>query len=142
MLKLTYYWDLCSSERTTTSTGMDLGLTRVDLLQVGLTYPKSTRLLPNVSPTERTQQKVLEVLFCICIYYQITMLQKISKCEVKAWLCWNLIKLLSLRFYVKLNFGKFKLSKNVIFDNFRDSEPWILVNLGHESCSNLLKIKI
>ena len=41
---------------------MDLGLTRVDLLQVGLTYPKSTRLLPNVSPTERTQQKVLEDL--------------------------------------------------------------------------------
>ena len=74
MLKLTYCWDLCSSERTTTSTGMDLGLTRVDLLQVGLTYPKSTRLLPNVSPTERTQQKVLEVLFCICIYYQILLL--------------------------------------------------------------------
>ena len=41
---------------------MDLGLTRVDLLQVGLTYPKSTRLLPNVSPTERTQQKGLEDL--------------------------------------------------------------------------------
>ena len=46
---------------------MDLGLTRVDLLQVGLTYPKSTRLLPNVSPTERTQQKVLEVL-CFFVF--------------------------------------------------------------------------
>ena len=50
---------------------MDLGLTRVDLLQVGLTYPKSTRLLPNVSPTERTQQKVLEVL-CFCSVFVFT----------------------------------------------------------------------
>ena len=38
---------------------MDLGLTRVDLLQVGLTYPKSAKLLPNVSPGEKAQQKVL-----------------------------------------------------------------------------------
>ena len=37
---------------------MDLGLTRVDLLQVGLTYPKSAKLLPNVSPGEKAQQKV------------------------------------------------------------------------------------
>ena len=32
--------------------------------------------------------------------------------------------------------------QNVFFDNFRDSELWILVNFGLESCSNLLKIKI
>ena len=31
--------------------------------------------------------------------------------------------------------------KNVIFGNFRDSEFWILVNLGLESCPNLLKSK-
>ena len=37
---------------------MELGLTRVDLLQVGLTYPKSAKLLPNVSPGEKAQQKV------------------------------------------------------------------------------------
>ena len=36
-----------------------------------------------------------------------TMLQKLSKCEVKAWLCWNLITLLPLRFCVKSNFGEF-----------------------------------
>ena len=41
-----------------------------------------------------------------------TMLQKLLKCEVKAW----------FRFYVKSNFGEFKRSKNVIFDNFRGSE--------------------
>ena len=52
--------------------------------------------------------------FCCCI---LTMLQKLSKCEVKAWLCWNLIILLPPRFYVKWNFGKFKKSKNVIFGN-------------------------
>ena len=40
--------------------------------------------------------------------HKFTMLQKLSKCEVKAWFCWNLIILPSLRFYVKSNFGKFK----------------------------------
>ena len=68
-----------------------------------------------------------------------TMLQKISNCEVKAWLCWNFIILSTLRFYVKSNFGKLKRSKNVIFANFTDSELLNLVNLGHESGSNLLK---
>ena len=43
-----------------------------------------------------------------------TMLQKLSKCEVKAWLCLNLIILLLLRFYVKSIFGEFKQFKNVI----------------------------
>ena len=33
-----------------------------------------------------------------CVIYQNTMLQKLSKCEIKAWLCWNLIILLPLRF--------------------------------------------
>ena len=31
-----------------------------------------------------------------------TMLQKFSKCEVKAWLCWNLMILLPIRFCVKI----------------------------------------
>ena len=70
-----------------------------------------------------------------------TVLQELSKCEVKAWLCWNLIIIPLLRFYVKSNFGDFKRSKNVIFGNFRDSEFWIWLNLGLESCSNLLKSK-
>ena len=71
-----------------------------------------------------------------------TVLQKLSKCEGKAWLCWNLTILLPLRFCVKSNFGEFKRSKNVIFDNFRDSELRILVNFGLESCSKSIKIKI
>ena len=50
----------------------------------------------------------------------LTMLQKPSKCEVKAWLYWNLIILQPLRFYVKSNFGEFKQFQNVIFGNFRD----------------------
>jgi hypothetical protein len=38
---------------------MELGLTRVDLLQVGLTYPKTAKLLPSGgSATEKVQQKV------------------------------------------------------------------------------------
>ena len=51
-----------------------------------------------------------------------TMLQKLSKCEVKSCLCWNLIILSSLRFYVKSNFGEFKWWKNVNFGHFSDSE--------------------
>ena len=70
-----------------------------------------------------------------------TMLQKLSKCEVKAWLCWNFIIQPHLRFYVKWNFGAFKRSKNVIFGNSRDSDLWILINLWPASCSNLLKSK-
>ena len=56
------------------------------------------------------------------IVFSFTMLQKLSKCEVRAWLCRNLIILPSLRFHVKSNFGEFKWSKNVNFDNFRGSE--------------------
>ena len=53
-----------------------------------------------------------------------TMLQKLSKCKVKAWLCWNLMILLLLRFCVKSHFGEFKWSKNVIYNYFRGSEFW------------------
>ena len=70
-----------------------------------------------------------------------TMLQKLSKCEVKAWLCCNLIILPSLKFYVKSNFGKFKLSTNVIFGNFRGFEFWFLVNLSNFQVPNLPKFK-
>ena len=48
-----------------------------------------------------------------------TVLQKLSKCEVKAWLCYHLIILLPLQFYVKSNFDKFNRSKNVIFGNLK-----------------------
>ena len=74
--------------------------------------------------------------------YTFTMLQKLSKWEVKAWPCWNLITLLPLRFYAKSNFGKFKQSKNVIFGICRASEFWNFVNLGLENCTQLLKIRI
>ena len=70
------------------------------------------------------------------------MLQKLSKYEYEAWLFWNSTILLQLQFYVKFNFGEFKQSKNDIYNSFRDSQLWILVNLGLESCSNWLKIKI
>ena len=42
-------------------------------------------------------------LYIIMELHHITMLQKLSKCEVKAWLCCNLIFLPLLRFYVKSN---------------------------------------
>ena len=73
---------------------------------------------------------------------QPTMLQKFSKCKFKAWLCWNLIILPPLRFCMKSHFGEFKRSKNVIHDNFRDAELWILVNLWLESCSDLPKFNV
>ena len=46
---------------------------------------------------------------------------------------------MTLRFYVKSNFARFKRSKNGILGNFRHSELRILLHLGLESCSNLLK---
>ena len=70
-----------------------------------------------------------------------TMLQKLSKCEVKAWLCRDLIILPPFRFYMKSNLSEFKQSKNVILGNFGHSELRILKNLGPENCSNLLKSK-
>ena len=70
------------------------------------------------------------------------MLQKLSKCEVKAWLCWHLIILPPLWFYVKSNFGEFKWSKNVIFGNFRDSELWIFGKFGTWKLLKFAKIKI
>ena len=59
------------------------------------------------------------------------MLQKLSKCELKAWICWNLIILQPLIFYVKSNLGELEQSKNVIFGNFRGSEFWFSVNLSN-----------
>ena len=53
-----------------------------------------------------------------------TMLQKLSKCEVKAWHCWNLTILPPLRFYMKSNFGEFK--------RFKMSFLAILVTLNFE----------
>ena len=70
-----------------------------------------------------------------------TMLQKLSKCEVKAWLCLKKI-LRSLIFYVKSNFGEFKRSKNVIFGNCRDSQFWFLVNFSIFQEPNLPKFKV
>ena len=64
--------------------------------------------------------------------YPATMLQKVSKCEVKPWLCWNLIILLPLWFYVKTNFGEVQQSKNVIFVNsteFLNFEFWYIWDL-------------
>ena len=51
------------------------------------------------------------------VIIKCTMLQKLSKCEVKAVLCGYFTICLPLRFYVKSNFGEFKQPKNVIFDH-------------------------
>ena len=62
-----------------------------------------------------------------------TMLQKLSKCEVKACNVWH---------YVKSHFSKFKRSKNVVFGNVRGSEFWFLVNLSNFQVPNLPKFKV
>ena len=49
------------------------------------------------------------------------MLQKLSKCEVKAARYGHFSNLLPLRIYMKSNFGELKRSKNVIFGTFRYS---------------------
>ena len=44
-------------------------------------------------------------VYAVLHYILCTMLLKLSKCEVKDCLCWNLIILPPLQFYVKSNFG-------------------------------------
>ena len=73
---------------------------------------------------------------------ELTMLQKLSKCEVKACLYWNWTTLPPLQFCVKSNFEKFKRTKNIIFGNFIGSEFWLLVNLSNFQVQNLPKFKV
>ena len=77
--------------------------------------------------------------------YQIgnycTMLQKLSKCEVKAWLCWNLIILPPLRILRVIKFWCIQMVQKCYFWQFRDSELWNLVYLALEHCLNILKSK-
>ena len=47
--------------------------------------------------------------------------------------------LLPLLFYVKSNLGEFKWSKNISFGILKTQNFEFLVNLGLESCLNLLK---
>ena len=98
-------------------------------------------VLPKSVSKERVENVIaLRSLFQHFFHFQssttFTMLQKLSQCEVKAWVYWNLIILPPLNFYVKSNVRKFKWSKNVIFGNFRDSELWIF---GKFETWNLLK---
>ena len=87
--------------------------------------PSSTRSVMNMrcnDCTDKPRKSYFGQRSVICFRIldcHLTMLKKLSKCEVKVW---NLIILPPLRFYVKSNFRKFKLSKNVIFGNFRGSE--------------------
>ena len=81
------------------------------------------------------------IFFFTLKLHTCTMLQKLSKCEIKAWLCSNLIILPSLRFYMKY-LGRFELSKIVTFGNFRDSELWIFGEFGTWKLLKLTNIKI
>ena len=74
-------------------------------------------------------------------FTQCTMLQKLSKCEVKAWHCCNLIILPPLRFYVKSYFGEFKRSKKS-FLAILDSELWIFGKFGAWKLLKFTKNKI
>ena len=93
-------------------------------------------------PTHSTQYPLLFLHSFPLFFPNCTMLQKLSKCEVKAWLCWSLIILLTLRFYVKSNLGEFKRCKYVILANLETLNFEFLVHLGLESCSNVLKSKL
>ena len=66
-----------------------------------------------------------------------TMLQKLSKCEVKAAWYGDFSNLLPPRFYVKSNFGVIKRSKNAIFANTRGPEFSFSINLSNFSTPNL-----
>ena len=69
-----------------------------------------------------------------------TVLQKFSKCEVKAAWCGNLLILLPLKFYVKSNFGELKGSKIWFLAILEGLKFWFLINLCN--CSMLTMTKI
>ena len=75
-------------------------------------------------------------------YRVCTLFQKLPKCEVRAWLCWNLIILPPLRFSMKSNFDEFEQLKYVIFGNIRGSEFWFFVNLSNFQLPNLPNFKV
>ena len=92
----------------------------------GFFTTSNVSIFNEVSKTKKSWKNIYELGLLGFIFVQnkplteiCTMLQKLSKCEVKAWLCWNLIILPPLLFWVKSNFGKLKWSKNVIFGNLR-----------------------
>ena len=66
----------------------------------------------------KMNNEYLEIILDEIGNYKDTVLQKLSKCEVEAWLCCNLIILLPLRFYVKSHFSEFEWSKNIILAIF------------------------
>ena len=71
--------------------------------QVSVNQPEKSANFSQFLSLNKTQ-------FCLR-FWSSTVIQKLSKCEVKVWLCWNLIILPPLRIYVKSNLGKFKHPK-------------------------------
>ena len=76
-----------------------------------------------------------------------TMLQKRSKCEVKTWLCWNLIIFPPLPFCMKSKFGEFKRSKmsflvilKVLNFDFGQFEQFFKSQIGQNSKFRVSKI--
>ena len=105
-------------------------------------FSKMLYLIHEITTVDEFHYKVQSVLknskivtenpkiFTLC-----TMLKKLWKCEVKAWLCCNLIILPPLRFYVKSNFGNFRGSqflfqqiwatfKSQIYQKFNGQSLW------------------
>ena len=78
-----------------------------------LTYTQCSQLFPFLTKIVIVQS------YQFWPFFEYTMFQTLLKCEFKAWLCWRLMILLPLWFYVKSNLSEFKQSKNVIFGNFR-----------------------
>ena len=70
-----------------------------------------------------------------------TMLQKLSKCEVKAWLCWSLIILPPLYFTWNQTLANSNGHKMLFLTILVTLNLEFLVCLGLESCSNVLKSK-
>ena len=90
---------------------VNFSATQIFLREINFSDPNPRPLLHHQDQVQwclnqKHIRKIWVVSYTVC-----TVLQKLSKCEVKAWLCWNLIVLPPLRFYVKPNFGEYKQSK-------------------------------
>ena len=99
-------------------------------------YEVTEFILTKFSVKSDANQVAVPVL--VSLYF--TMLQKLSKCEVKAWLL-KFENLTVTQILREIKFRQIQTVQKCNFGNFRDSEFWFLVNLSIFQVPNLPKFK-
>ena len=100
---------------------------------------------PSIRPSNTFSQTISfcisdKILLCYTLLqhcmYHVTMLQKLSKCEVKAWLCWKLIitqilreiKFWWIQVVKECHFWTVRIHQKLISRKIRDAVEWLDFN--------------